>query len=221
MKKIVFEPLHSEYITIKLYATDLDTFEWYKKDMLSEELNFERWDILHSVLLNWLLNRDKFKYVMAYYNDDMTKKHKDWLYECIKLTDKLPDLLMIEQKKRYLIEYGKYQIILVGKFDWLYLNNWIPTIIDIKTAMNENIDYANKIQLKVYWFLHWIPNIEYWIFTKHKNPQFRKLDFQLDLHKNKKEVALKIIEYIENTYWYVNQEIKKDLLFNSHWWESQ
>lgn len=222
MKKIVFEPLHNEYITIKLYATDLDTFEWYRKDMLSEEQNFERWDILHSVLLNWLLNRQNFKYVMAFYGEDTTAKQKSWLDKCIRLTNNLPDLLMIEQKKRYVIDYGRYQIILIGKFDWLYVNNGKPTIVDIKTAMNDNIDYENKIQLKVYWFLHWIPNIEYWIFTKHQQPQFKKIEFQLDLDKNKKEVALKIIEYIENTYWYVHKGIKENLVYyNSHQWESQ
>ncbi len=220
MRKLILEPLHSEYILMKISASDLDEpFPW-KTSELREEQNFERWDILHSVLLNWLLSKEKSKYVMMFYNEDMEDKQRDWLRKCIKLSEWLPELLMIEQKKRLMIEYGKYLIILTWKFDWMYIKDWKVHIIDLKTAAKK-MDYEDKIQLKIYWFLNNVSNIEYRVFNKDANPKLSIYPFEINLEQNKKDVVIKIIEYVENKYWYVNNNIKKQFIFNSHQWEYQ
>lgn len=205
---------------MKISASDLDEpFPW-KTSELREEQNFERWDILHSVLLNWLLSKEKSKYVMMFYNEDMEDKQRDWLRKCIKLSEWLPELLMIEQKKRLMIEYGKYLIILTWKFDWMYIKDWKVHIIDLKTAAKK-MDYEDKIQLKIYWFLNNVSNIEYRVFNKDANPKLSIYPFEINLEQNKKDVVIKIIEYVENKYWYVNNNIKKQFIFNSHQWEYQ
>jgi hypothetical protein len=42
---------------------------------------------------------------MMFYNEDIEDKQRDWLRKCMKISETLPELLMIEQKKRLMIEY--------------------------------------------------------------------------------------------------------------------
>lgn len=149
---------------------------------------------------------------MMFYNEDLDDKQRDWLRKCMKLSEGLPELLMIEQKKRLMIEYWKYLIVLTWKFDWLYIKDWKVYIIDLKTAAKE-VEYENKMQLKIYWFLNNVSNIEYWVFSKDSNPRLNIHSFEINLEQNKKDVVLRIIEHIENKYWYVNNDIKKQFIF--------
>lgn len=198
---------------IKINASDLDDGFYFRQTEMWEEKNLEWWDILHSVLLNGLLSKEKSKYIFMFYAEDMTKEQREWLRKCMNLSEKLPELLMIEQKKRIQIEYWKYLIILSWKFDWMYVDSDWVKLVDVKTAAKK-IDYETKIQLKVYWFMNNIKDIEYWVFTKEKNPELNIHKFELNLEKNKNEVLLKIIQHIEDKYWYLSPKINKSLFFN-------
>jgi len=149
---------------------------------------------------------------MMFYNEDIEDKQRDWLRKCMKISETLPELLMIEQKKRLMIEYWKYLIVLTWKFDGLYIKDWKVCIVDLKTAAKE-MDYDNKMQLKIYWFLNNVSNVEYWVFSKDVNPRLNIYPFEINLEQNKKDVVLRIIEHIENKYWYVNNDIKKQFIF--------
>ena len=212
MRRIILKPLETEHIIVKISASDLDWPFMWKTDALREEKNFERWDILHSVLLNWLLSKEKSKYALMFYVEDMTKKQMDWIRKCLRLAEKLPELLLIEQKKRIAIEYWKYLIILTGKFDWMYIKDWKLCIVDLKTAAQE-IEYEEKIQLKVYWFMNSVSNIEYRVFSKDVDPKLNIIPFEINLDHNKKEVVLRIIQHMEEKYWYVDNDIKKNFIF--------
>lgn len=217
MRKLILEPLHSDYIHISLTTTDLDDpFQWQTTQEKQEE-NFEWWDILHSVLLNWLLCKEKAKYVIMFYANDIDSKKMDWLRKCMKLAESLPELLMIEQKKRLRIEYWKYLITLTWKFDGLFIDPENgPTLIDIKTAATI-VDYESKIQLKMYWFLNNIPNVQYRAFSKSAKPELSIHKFHLNLEENKKEVVATIIQHMEEKYWYVNEDIKTHFIWYSNY----
>lgn len=223
MKRFILEPLEDDHIVVKITATEIETpFAW-KTSELKQEENYEWWDILHSVLLNWLLSKEKSKYVFSYYAEDMTDKQISWLRKCMRLVEEknLPDMLMIEQKKRLKIEYGKYLIILSWKFDWLYIKDNKICLVDLKTTASK-INYENKIQLKIYWYLNNIKDIEYWVFSKSAEPNLEIMPFELDLEKNKMEVLLRLVEHMEEKYWYVIPKVK-DYLYkqNPHKWEYQ
>jgi hypothetical protein len=146
---------------------------------------------------------------MMFYANDIDSKKTDWLRKCMRLSEWLPELLMIEQKRRLRIEYGKYLITLTWKFDGLFVDPEIgPVLIDIK-AVATQVDYEEKIQLKIYWFLNDISNIEYRTYSKAVEPEFKKHSFKINLEQNKKDVIAKLIQHIEEKYWYVNEDIKK------------
>lgn len=210
MRKLILEPLHSEHIIVKISATDLESpFQWKTTEM-QEEKNFEWWDILHSIILNMLLSKEKWKYALMFYWADITSKQAQWVRKCMLLANDLPELLLIEQKRRLAIEYWKYLIILSSKFDGMYVRNEQMTLVDVKTSAHkrEQEDAESKSQLKIYGFINQISNIERWIFTKDANPKLQVMSFTLDQEQNKKEVMMRIINHIENKYWYVNQWIK-------------
>ena len=210
MRKIIIKPLEKEYITIIMHATDLEEPFPFKNTKLQEERSFEFGDITHTVILNMLFSKDKWKYAYAFYSTDMDADQKKLIMNWVSKSSSLPELLLIEQKKRVVIEFWKYMIILASKLDGIYINWEEMTIVDVKTSKYKwDINEAEwKMQMKVYAFVHQIPNIEWWIYTK-VNPELQRMNFTLDIENNKQEVLNKIINHMEVKYGYNPLQFKQ------------
>lgn len=204
MKKIIVTKLEQEHTVVRVFASDLDEHNDWIQTERQKEINFEKWNIFHQIILWMKLCKDKAKYIYWYYASDLDAKTRKRVRSCIKLAEPLPELLMIEQKKKLEIHFWKFLVFLYGKFDGVYVKWDKYIVVDVKTsARKRDADKAEKsIQLKCYAMLNRATDIEWWIFTKQAKPELQVIKLTVDYRDAHSTVINSIKNYLVNNYWY-------------------
>lgn len=205
--RIVIEKLRKDYKTISIRPSDLDSnkIAQFNRTELQIEKNFERWERMHQVVWNILVNKDKTQDILNFYSTMIDKKEMKRLYNISKLVQDKQDFILNDYKARCYIECWEYLIIFSWKVDGIYINSeWEYVIVDYKSAVNLRTESEAKerIQLKSYAFLTWIPNIEWRIFTKWEDPDLQIIKVDTDYDIIYDEVLKDILFYVYSNYGY-------------------
>lgn len=204
---IVLEKLKKDYKTITIRPSDLDSnkIAQFNRTELQIEKNFEKWERLHQVVWNILVNKKKTDDILNFYSSIIDKKEMKWLYKISNLIQDKQDFILNDYKARCYIECWDYLIIFSWKIDGIYINsNWEYVIVDYKSSVDlwTESEAKERIQLKSYAFLTWIPNIERWIFTKWEDPKLQIINVDTDYDTIYQDVLKDILYYVYSNYGY-------------------
>lgn len=215
--RIVFTPLETEYKTLQLRTTELESFHScafkhkYAKQEFSNNDALLFGSLTHAVLQAYFFSpewgiytleilcreyEDRCKAIGSYLNLIDT----NWLRDQYKL-------ICTEYKWVAEIEMGKYLIILEGTMDAIARDhNGNYTLIDFKTSKAERKpeQYEAKLQKFIYpWLLSrlvgedMVKSFDYIIFTKHVTPRLQILKYEVNREEVNKTLKDLLTDYCE------------------------
>lgn len=207
MRRLVYKTLEEKFIPIILTPTALEAHfnppKFYStKD--KEEEYYEFGDAVHEAVTSILQNPENIDDVMWYYGMSLKRDQIERLYKILQECHNLPPIVLSGAKMRIAIEFGKYLVIYIGKFDVLFKRGEDYGVAEIKTAAHalSREELENRVQLLSYKWLSWVDNVEWWIFTKDWNPALQIYD-DIFVPANVEEVMVsKIKTYLEQKYGY-------------------
>jgi hypothetical protein len=120
------------------------------------------------------------------------------------MVDTLPELMMIEQKKTHILQFGEYHVYLTWKCDGIFIReDGVPAFVELKTSAHgwQEEDVMGNIQALAYSFLFDISYVERWIFIKDNKP-IQRFWQTIDTYHAFDEVRKRIEEILYTRYRY-------------------